>query len=221
MDDNLLGFIDPALGEIANSGISTEPYLHDFAMFLAKGAPDRGPVKFAIALLGIMRYESDKEVISVLGRHEEFTLYSAVALSNLLPNPDLELWDLAKMVDGWGRIHLVERLAGTELPQIKDWLLLGGFRNYVMNEYLAYTCATKGDLKSALESEDASEELLKAAGEIIEALISGGPAKDIDDYEDAAPVISDYLYQLERRASSIDEFNTVNSILQLWGMFPT
>ena len=34
---------------------------------------------------------------------------------------------------------------------------------------------------------------MTAAGEIIQALIVGGPAEGIDDYEDARPVIESYL----------------------------
>jgi hypothetical protein len=40
-------------------------------------------------------------------------------------------------VAGWGRIQTVRRLAGTQDPQIKAWLLRHGFRNQIMDEYLA------------------------------------------------------------------------------------
>jgi hypothetical protein len=55
-------------------------------------------------------------------------------------------------------------------------------------------------------------ELLTAAGEIIQALIAGGPAEGIDDYEDARPVIESYLGLMESSAETIEDFLHVNSI---------
>jgi hypothetical protein len=91
-------------------------------------------------------------------------------------SPGQSLWTLAKNVDGWGRIHVVERLAQTENPHIKDWLLREGFRNSVMYEYLAYTCATAGGLVAALSQGTVDRELLTSTGELLDALIAEGPA---------------------------------------------
>ncbi len=106
--DDLLGYIDTAISEITQADISLYPYIHDFALSFAKNAPDRGPVKFAIALLGIIGDQIDKDIVSTLGLHEEFTLYTAVALSNMLADPEPDLWILAQKVQGWGKIHLNE-----------------------------------------------------------------------------------------------------------------
>ncbi len=43
-----------------------------------------------------------------------------------------------------------------------------------MYEYLAYTCATSGNLAQALSVEEVDDELLDSAGDIIEALIHVG-----------------------------------------------
>lgn len=77
-------------------------------------------------MLGVTGLGADVAVVRMHGAHEEFTLYSAVAVSNGLPDPEAELWALAASVDGWGRIHCVERLrqlAGelaTEEPELRD-----------------------------------------------------------------------------------------------------
>ncbi|MDP9316585.1 MAG: hypothetical protein M3R24_37985 [Chloroflexota bacterium] len=213
LEDNLLDFIDPALEQIVEAKIAPYPHLHAFARFLAREAPDRGPVKCAITLLGLIGDPQDKEMISVLGRHEEFTLYTAVALANMLPDPEPELWQLAQTVDGWGRIHLVERLATTNSSLIKDWLLRQGYRNSVMYEYLAYTCATSGNLAQALSTDEVDHELLDAAGDILAALIHGGPAEDINDYADAAGVIAHYLRHVEGRAPTLERFTVVDAML--------
>jgi hypothetical protein len=83
----------------------------------------------------------------------------------------------------------------------------------VMNEYLAYPCAVGGGLRDALYASEVDDDLLHAAGEIIDALLMGGPAKDIHDYADAADVILRYLELLDSRAKEIDQYLVVDAIL--------
>lgn len=111
-----------------------------------------------------------------------------------------------------GRIQVVERLARTENPAIKRWLLREGYRNSVMYEYLAGTCARAGGLLAALSEDPVDRELLTAAGEIIQVLITGGPAEGIDDYEDARPVIESYLDHMASSTETIEDFLHVNAI---------
>ncbi len=212
LEDDLLSYIDPLLDLIQQKNISPEPQLHEFGRWLAREGHDRGPVKFAIALLGVLGNSDDLPMIMLLAKHEEFTLYAAVAISRLLDDPVPQLWELAKYVHGWGRIQLVERLSGTENADIKDWLLREGYKNSIMYEYLAYICATTGDLKSALSAEIIDDELLASAGELIESLILGGPAEDIFDYKEAPAVVKGYLTHLEPRAQYLEEFLTVHTI---------
>jgi hypothetical protein len=121
---------------------------------------------------------------------------------------------LARNVNGWGRIHVVERLAQTQNPAIKDWLLREGFRNSVLYSYLAGTCARAGDLRAALSKHQVDRELLTAAGEIIRTLIFGGPAGGIDDYEDARTVIESYLGHIMSASETVEAFLHVDSIKQ-------
>ena len=212
LKDNLIGFVDYALAEIVASHVFIDPYLHEYAKWLAFKSPDRGPVKFGIALLGLFGDQMDIDNIFILGKHEEFTLFSAVAIINIGENPEKRLWDLAQYVEGWGRIYTVERLAETQNPEIKKWLIREGYKNSIMYEYLAYTCAVAGNLKGELSKSEIDDELLNAAGDIIAALISGGPAKNIDDYEDAPEVIRLYVTHIKNRAEQLNHFLTLNSI---------
>lgn len=210
--DSVIDFIDPALEKTTSRGISAEPYLYDFAKSLAFHSPDRGPVKFAIALLGLIRNPDDLELIRTLGKHEEFTLYSAVAITNMLESPDLELYHLAQAVDGWGKIHLVERLSHTKNEEIQNWLLRKGYQNRIMYEYLAYICAVTGNLHKALDAEFIDKELFDGAGEIIESLINGGPAESIDDYEYSSEAIKGYLRHFSTFPFELKHFIVLHSI---------
>jgi hypothetical protein len=171
----------------------THGQLHDIGAWLAEHGTSRGPVALGIILLGIGGDRRDRETLLLLGALDDVTLYAAVALKNSQPDPERALFELARRVDNWGRIHAVERLAGTTDPEIKAWLLRDGFRNGIMDEYVAYTAATTGDLLGALRADAIDAALLDGAGGILCALLVGGPAQDIEDYADAPAVIDRYL----------------------------
>jgi hypothetical protein len=82
-----------------------------------------------------------------------------------------------------------------------------------MYEYLAYIAATTGRLVEALRRDGVDRELLTAAGEILEALVMGGPAEDLDDYEDGADAVEAYLDQIRARAETPRDFHAVAAIM--------
>lgn len=204
--------VDGLLAQMGNVGV-THAQVAKVARQIATEAPDLGPVKLAIALLGVAGDSRDLELLHELGRFEELTLYVVVALCNLLGEPDLELWRLAKATRGWGRIQAVFRLKETREPDIKAWLLREGHRNAVMTEEIAYVCATAGGLRDALAEAAPDASLLDGAGELIRALLTGGPAEDINDYAEGPATLSLYIRRLnEDPEMSLSRLNTVNHI---------
>lgn len=195
----VLGVLDEVLAELVSAGDLDPDRFHELAMLLVTRGPDREIVKLGISMLGVLVGADERDTLLAIGAHEEFTLYAAVALASTLDDPDAALWTLAKQVRGWGRIHAVERLAETQDPEIKGWLLREGFGNDVMDEYLAHTCAVAGELAIALEADIVDEALLDGAAGILGALLNGGPAEDIEDYEDAPRAAEAYLRHLARR----------------------
>lgn len=195
----VLGVLDDVLADLVSTGDLDPDRFHELALFLVQTAPDREVVKLGISMLGVLVGCDERETLLTLGRHEEFTLFAAVALASTLEHPDPALWELAKRVRGWGRIHAVERLVDTGDAEIRGWLLREGFRNEVMDEYLAYSCAVAGDLAGALEADIVDDALLDGAAGIFSALLTGGPAEDIEDYEQAPRAADAYLKHLVRR----------------------
>ncbi len=208
--DDVLSFIDPMIEALAAARPSTGQ-IAQVATWLTSTAPDRGPAKVGIALLGITG-APDGTLLHDLGAHEEFTLYAAVAFANSRADPEPDIYQLARRVDGWGRIHCVERLRSTTNKEIARWILLEGFRNSVMYEYLAHIAATTGDLAGALDDAAPDRDLLTAAADIIEALLMGGPAEDIDNYPAAPVVLTNWLNHMDHRAETINDFSTIQSI---------
>jgi hypothetical protein len=211
LQERVLTILDPVLEIVRGSALPTEG-LRRVGHRLATEGRHREPVKFGIALSGLLPGGPERDVLMTLARHEEFTLYCAVAVANTEVDPEPVLWQMAKAVTGWGRIHIVERLRSTKNPEIQQWMLRGGFRNAVMNEYLAYIAATTGDLVDALRGTDIDDALFDAACDIVSALIAGGPAQDIDDYGDAPTTLALLVVHLERRATKLLHFIVADEI---------
>lgn len=209
-----LSYVDQLLEAVSSESDLDAGRVHAIAHWLATNAADREPIKFAIAILGLCRDTNDRDLLLTLGRHEEFTLFVSVALVNLGEEPELSLWALACLVTGWGRIQIIERLAETNDEQIKYWLLREGYENDVMQEYTALTCATTGDLLTALRRPNPDDKLLRGAGQILATLIRGrgGPVQGIESYPDGAEATSLYLAHLQKRELGLLEFMDVDTI---------
>jgi hypothetical protein len=206
-EDRALNYVDeliPLIGE-RSAGMDAGR-LHAVARWLATRAPEREPVKIAIALLGILRGAGDRDLLMTLGRHDELTLFAAVALQNTEPAPIRTLLELGRYVEGWGRVHVVHRLADARDDQVRAWLLREGWRNGVMHEYTALACATGGDLVGALRLPFPDAPLMLGAGAILDALIRGrgGPAEAIGDYADGPEAAELYLRHLLEREPELD-----------------
>ncbi|WP_068053051.1 hypothetical protein [Nocardia xishanensis] len=176
----------------------------------------RNAVALGIVMLGVTGDERDRELLLTVGSLGDLTLYAVVALANSQPDRHHAVYELARRVDGWGRIHAVERLARTNDPEIKAWLLRTGFRNGVMNEYLAHLAATTGDLRDALLASAIDDELLDGAADILAALAAyGGPAADIRHYPDALPVLNRFAELLATSAPTLTRIRSAQTITRL------
>jgi len=203
-----LPIADDVTSELTGRDLPNER-LRQIGRWLAEYGTHRGAVAVGMLLLGLAGDQRDRELLLLLGSLEDLSLYAAVALARSQPDRDQALFDLARRVAGWGRIQAVRRLAGTQDPQIKAWLLREGFRNQIMNEYLAHVAATTGDLYSALTTPPVDDELLDGAGDILTALCCGGPAKDITDYPAAPETIDQYLALVAPRPPSLSRVAVV------------
>ena len=206
-NDGTISIIDEVLPRVAEQLGDRRPQLAKLSRRLVRESPDVEPVKSGIALLGISGTPEDADLLFRMGHFEELTVYSVVALAHLLPEPEVQIWQLTKNVHGWGRIQAVHRLSATKNPEIKAWMLREGFKNRIMYEYLAYTCATAGELLEALSAPAPDDALLDGAGHILTALFNGGPAENIMDYGDGAAACVRYLQHMAKRpAANLDTY---------------
>ena len=195
--------MDRFLQAIRASGSFSRTRVADIGRWLCEHGVTRQQAKAGLGLPGISGRPDDASVISQLGLLEELTLYSVVALKNLLPDADPALYDLAQQVSGWGRIQCIYRLKDSALPEVRYWLLHGGYQNGVMTEEVAYIAATAGDHRAGLDTEP-DDEILDHAGALLEALANGGPAEDMTNYSDGEAALARYLTRMATAAASVE-----------------
>lgn len=212
-NESVIGIIDEFLQNLGQNSLPIKPHLFNYANKLATKTNNRNSVKFGIAILGICQNKEPIDDIKILGLHDEFTVFSTVALSNLSDNPVKDLWELAKKVDGWGKIQLVDRLAEMNLnDEIRDWLVLDGYRNNIMYEYLALTCAKNGMLNEKLNAETIDDKLYSSAADIIVALMDEAPAEGMSSYETSSETIKNFIKHSKTRNLNISNFITLHII---------
>ncbi len=188
--------------------------------WLCTNGTQRGQVKAGMALLGISGDQRDIALVSKLGILEQFSLYAVVAMKNLLEYPDQAILDLAKQVDGWGRVLAIHRLNGSTDPEVRSWLLRGGYRNEVMIEEVAFIAATTGGLADALQG-PVDDELLTCAGELLTALAVGGPAEDMTSYDDADVALGAFLSHIDSAPATLarlGRLHTLERYLSEWAV---
>ena len=132
--------------------------LRALALDLAKNSTKRELVKFGIALLGICGKKEDLSVLSVLGAHDEFTLYSAGSATRLLKEKELNdfLMNLGEKADGWGKISVLYALDYKD-ERAKLWTVKNGCKNTIGLSYAANVCAIKGCMADVLHKLEAGE----------------------------------------------------------------
>ncbi len=181
---------------------------------LVETACNREALKLGILLVGLCGGEEDLPNLRLLGRHDEFTLFCAVAIGNMVEDPAEVWWQMAAAVDGWGKIHLVERLAAVagDRPYLQHWLVRHGCANSVLPDYLAFTCASAGNLAEALAVVEPDDALLDGACLIITSLLGDGPTGTIDSYEDGAAAVERLLQHLAVRCDTLPRLYSVATI---------
>lgn len=208
--------VDDLIADLRERDLPAEN-LRLLARRLCETGTHREAVKLAIAVLGTVADGRDRELLLLLGSLEEFTLFAAEALRNSQQDRYRSVYELARRVENWGRIHAVERLRGCPDPDIKAWLLREGFRNGIMNEYLAHVAATTGDLYAALLEDEVDDQLLDGAGAILAALAMGGPAEDLRHYTDGLPATHRYLDLMAGATPTLGRLSDLLTLNRLLG----
>ena len=182
--------------------------LWHYAFYLMLNETDRELVKIGLSILELFREpeEKIKRAFRTLGLSDEFTLFVIFNMKHW-ENANEEIFNLAKHVYGWGRVHAV-RLIEPSTQEIKDWLLREGYRNEVMDGYTALTCFEGSDAALRLDSK-LSDEDYRHIGDLIVNMLDDEPIPGISSLEDPADILYKYFKQSEGRVLDIDDYTTI------------
>ncbi len=183
---------------------AVELYTELRELFLRSGHPDE--VKYAMALMAGFGRPEDADLFRVVGRHEEFTVYAAVALGSVVPDPEAEWLDLLGHVTGWGRTELAELILREPRSRAVRERLVGDGLGYDNALLLAVECR----LEELLEQTAVDAALLAGAAGIIDAL--AGPwdsQSSLTDYPGAGAAVEGLLRHIGDAPRRLETFMSV------------
>ena len=167
-------------------------HIYRTGFYLACLSPHAECVKIGLELLELFSIteETDRNIIRRLALCDEFSLYAVWNMRHW-DDGNRYIFELAKKVHGWGRIHAVEYLE-PETEEIRHWLLTEGTVNDIENDYSALTCWQKSGAEQVLAGDPTGEEY-KGLSVLIAGLISEGPVSGISGIENAEEILLRFL----------------------------
>ena len=124
-----------------------------------------------------------------------------------------DIFETAKKVSGWGRIHAVRYLRPL-MPrdkEIKEWMLKEGINNNVMPSYSALTIWREGNIGSILFV-DPSREELTYIGRIIDAMLDESAVVGISTLDKKKEILLKYFEKLKGYALTTEDYNVISDI---------
>lgn len=207
--------IDPLLEAVRADGRIHQASLYPELRQLLLSTHWREVAKLCIALLGLYRQADDVDLLTTFGRHEEFTLFAAVALGHILPDPVDAWFDLARQVRGWGKVHLVGRLVKhADREPLRDWLLRYGCANTVDDNLSAHAIATHCRLHDALAVSQPDDQLLEGGRRILNGLLEAGPAPGLEAYDHGPTACLLWVRAIGPNLTHLGQFLTLSNLLQ-------
>ena len=157
---------------------------------------DKECVKFGLLLLELftLKNEHMKEILRTFALSDEFTLF-VLFIMEQWDNAAEEIFNVAKKVNGWGRVHAVERLEPVT-EEIKEWLLYEGINNQILPAYSARTCYEKAEVEKRLFETPCGELSIqdyRSIGMILYEMLEEGPVAGISAVKNRREVLKVYL----------------------------
>lgn len=209
----ILGIIDEIQAYVIDHLTSIqEDALFSYAVDCLCASVDIPLPKVGLSILELYGEPNDelKRLMRVLGLSDEYTLYVMWNMRHW-EDASSELFELAKRVQGWGRVHIVKEIQpATE--EMQRWLLFHGVEGYIP----AAECALESYLKSGADDlmrSGMTYEEFEAVGRILWGIIDG-PDRDLSQINDWQSVISRYLKDAERHHLGLGDYERLLYLLE-------
>ena len=186
--------------------------LFQFACWLIETSADKECVKFGLGISNLFecRDEGFRDAIRTLGLSDEFTVFSVISMLMWHGEATYEVFDLAKKVHGWGRIHAVDRL-NPDTQEIRDWLFYEGIQNNVLPNYSAFTVFMNSGAEKRLE-EPMDRKDYEAMCALLEPLLTDEPVPGISSLANAGDILKKFLTRAGEQDLSEDDLTLIREI---------
>ena len=204
------GVLSDIVEEHANSINPIHAYT--YGMHLVTMAKDKELVKIGLALHHKAtedKLKSFKQIITDLAYCNEFTWFCLPIIEKWDGGNDL-IFEIAKHVYGWGRVHACEFLE-PETREIRRWFLTEGVDNGVMPSYTALEAWNKSDATSLLNSRLTQKEFT-CISRMMAALLDEGPCRGISLVENPESAIRKFLNQARRFKMNADDYEVIKTL---------
>ncbi|MFP4496721.1 MAG: hypothetical protein ACLFQV_00815 [Vulcanimicrobiota bacterium] len=214
-----LSVIDDVLRKLIHEKGMNQTAVYNACRSLFFSTRNRGVLKFCMGIMSLYCVEDDIEFFKIVSRHEEFTLYGAVAVSMCTPDPVHHWIDMAGHVEGWGRIHLSNRLvekAGRN--DVREYLLKEGCKNTIGEEYTSLEIARSVKLDQILNTTKIDRKSFQGAGVLINGMIDAtivrGPFIGLEKYDRGFACLDNYLNLAQKMAKNSFDFLVAHKIFR-------
>ena len=174
--------------------------MYRFAVKLMTESDHIECVKIGMCILELFNTEGNEalaDAIRAIGVSEEFTIFSVILMRHW-KNGITEIFELAKRVHGWGRIHCMDFIEPVN-EQIRAWILENGVDNEVVPAYSGMVAYEKADVPAVLTKSNLSKEELHGILKIVGAMLDEGPVKGISNLDNP----KSFLCSVIKRAASM------------------
>ncbi|MDI9497100.1 MAG: hypothetical protein QM270_01270 [Bacillota bacterium] len=198
-EESFLFYRDKLLAHVIETKDCYNKDLFLFAIIATRQAHQVEAVKTGLGLLYLFNTNSLdelKDLVRTLAAYDEFSLYCGSIMESW-DDGNEEIFEAARRVTGWGRIHLVRSLE-PRTDEIRAWLLRDCVPTADLSMYLALLCYRKTGLFERLLKPMDYEEY-RGAAEIIEALVLDEDGKGMTAIKERGKLLERYLKATSER----------------------
>ena len=209
----VINFIDELQDCILDRKDEIEDKFYVYSLHLMTQSANIECVKVGMMIQELFKQSDEvKGMVRTLGLSDEFTLYSVFIMRNW-ENGNTEIMNIAKSVNGWGKVHAVHYIE-PDTEEIKYWLLTGAVSNGVMPAYSGWDCYKKADVEAILKKDRLTYEELEGVLSIVDAILDEGPVLGISNIENPKEILLAVLnHSMKHLPLSSENCKVISNIL--------
>ncbi len=209
----VINFIDELQDCILDRKDEIEDKFYIYSLHLMTQSANIECVKVGMMIQELFKQSDEvKGMVRTLGLSDEFTLYSVFIMRNW-ENGNTEIMNIAKSVNGWGKVHAVHYIE-PDTEEIKYWLLTGAVSNGVMPAYSGWDCYKRADVEAILKKDRLTYEELEGVLSIVDAILDEGPVLGISNIENPKEILLAVLNHLMKHLPlSSENCKVISNIL--------